>query len=350
VLGGRYTLVEPLARGGMAAVWVADDPVLSRRVAVKILRDDLAADSNTRARFRHEAISAARLNHPNVVATYDTGDDDGTAYIVMELVDGPTVRQLLREQGRLPIGEAIRIGIQVADALEAAHRAGIVHRDVKPPNVLVPPGRPVKVTDFGIAKAMGVDDLTRTGTVMGTARYLAPEQVNGKPTDARTDVYALGLLLYEMLCGQSPFGGDTDVATAMARLTTSAPSIRAQRPNVPQMLDDIVHRCLARDPAKRFPTAADARAALASVRPDAKGPAPRPLPRPPKAAPTSRSAARRRRDRTTWVWVVIVFLLAIAIGVTAFLVLRDDSPSSDPTNAGVSASASHVDGAEAQLA
>lgn len=346
MLGGRYHLVEPLARGGMATVWIADDPVLSRRVAVKILRDDLAADEGTRARFRREAISAARLNHPNVVATYDTGDDDGTAYIVMELIDGPTVRQLLLEQGRLPIREAIRIGMQVADALEAAHRAGIVHRDVKPPNVLVPPSGPVKVTDFGIAKATGADDLTRTGMVMGTARYLAPEQVNGQPTDARTDVYALGLLLYEMLCGRPPFGGDTDVATAMARLTTSAPSIRAQRPNVPQSLDDVVHRCLARDPARRFVSAADTRAALAAVRPDPKRPpalrsttqpaaqpAPRPTPRPPKAASALRSgtqpAARRSRDGVTWVWVVIVFLLAIAAGVTAFLVLRDDQSGSN---------------------
>ena len=249
----------------MAAVWIADDPVLSRRVAVKILRDDLAADPNTRARFRHEAISAARLNHPNVVATYDTGDDDGTAYIVMELIDGPTVRQLLRERGPLPVREVLRIGVQVADALEAAHRAGLVHRDVKPPNVLVPPAGPVKVTDFGIAKAVGVDELTRTGTVMGTARYLAPEQVNGQPTDARTDVYGLGLLLYEMLCGRPPFGGDTDVATAMARLTTSAPPIRPQRPDVPAALDDIVHRCMARDPARRFASASTSRSQNAST-------------------------------------------------------------------------------------
>ncbi|MEX1007038.1 MAG: protein kinase [Acidimicrobiia bacterium] len=342
MLGGRYHLVEPLARGGMAAVWIADDPVLSRRVAVKILRDDLAADEGTRARFRHEAISAARLNHPNVVATYDTGDDGGTAYIVMELIDGPTVRQLLREQGRLPIREAIRIGVQVADALEAAHRAGIVHRDVKPPNVLVPPAGPVKVADFGIAKATGADDLTRTGTVMGTARYLAPEQVNGKPTDARTDVYGLGLLLYEMLCGRPPFGGATDVATAMARLTMSAPSIRAQRSNVPQSLDDVVHRCLARDPARRFASAGDARAALAAVRPDPRPalrsgtePAPRPTPRPPRAVPTPRSgtkSAARRRSGVTWVWVVIVFLLAIAIAVTAFLVLRDDERGTSSTS------------------
>jgi serine/threonine-protein kinase len=329
VLGGRYQLVEPLARGGMASVWIAEDPVLSRKVAVKILRTDLAADPDTRARFRYEAIAAARLNHPNVVATYDTGDDDGTAYIVMELVDGPTVRDLLRADGPLPVREALRIGIQVADALEAAHRAGLVHRDVKPPNVLVPRAGPVKVTDFGIAKAAGENDLTRTGTVMGTARYLAPEQVNGKPADARTDVYALGLLLYEMLCGKPPFGGDTDVATAMARLTTTAPPIRTQRPDVPAELDDLVHKCLARDPARRFTSAADVRAALAAIRPQTAGvpsrpvprapapaPAPRPTPRPAKARP----ARRRTSSGATWFFVVVVFLLAIAGAVLAFVI------------------------------
>ena len=239
VLGNRYELVEPLARGGMATVWIADDPVLSRRVAVKVLRADLAADDATRTRFRNEAIAAARLNHPNIVATFDTGDDDGTAYIVMELVDGTNLRHLVDEHGTLPVRDVLRIGRQIADALDAAHRAGLVHRDVKPANVLVPsterggavdgvPQGPVKVTDFGIAKAAGADDLTRTGTVMGTARYLAPEQVNGRTADARSDVYALGLLLYEMCVGHPPFGGDTEIATAMARLTTT-PAVDPRR-------------------------------------------------------------------------------------------------------------------------
>ena len=283
VLGGRYRLVSPIARGGMATVWVADDPVLSRRVAVKILRSDLAADDGTRVRFRHEAIAAARLSHPNIVSTYDTGDDDGVAYIVMELIDGPTLRHLIDQQGGLPVADVIRIGKQVADALDAAHRAGLVHRDVKPANVLVPPGGPVKVTDFGIAKAAGADDLTRTGTVMGTARYLAPEQVNGRPTDPRTDVYALGLLMYEALCGHPPFGGDTEIATAMARLTTSAPAVRAERPEVSQALDDVIHRCLARQPAARFGSAAAVRDALDRARLDPTGAIPRPVV-PPTAA------------------------------------------------------------------
>jgi serine/threonine-protein kinase len=344
----------------MGTVWIADDPVLSRRVAVKVLRGDLAADDATRARFRNEAIAAARVNHPNIVATYDTGDDDGTAYIVMELVDGPTVRRLLEERGPLPVADVIRIGAQVAAALAAAHAAGLVHRDVKPPNVLVPPAGLVKVTDFGIAKATGSDDLTRTGSVMGTARYLAPEQVSGDAADARTDVYALGLLLYEMLCGKPPFGGETDVATAMARLTTTAPPIRAQRPDVPAALDDLVHRCLARDPDRRFPSATELRAALLRIRADATGaqpvrarpspapspgPSPRPAPRPAKA-PARR---KRRGNAATWIWVAIVFLLAAAAGIIAFLVLRDDGSNGRGTEQ-VPASVRYDTHVEAELA
>jgi serine/threonine protein kinase len=351
VLGGRYELVRPLARGGMATVWIADDPVLSRKVAVKVLRADLAADEATRARFRHEAIAAARLSHPNIVSTYDTGDDDGVAYIVMELVDGPTLRHLIDERGGLPVSDVIRIGKQVADALDAAHRAGLVHRDVKPANVLVPARGPVKVTDFGIAKAAGGDDLTRTGTVMGTARYLAPEQVNGRPTDPRTDVYALGLLMFEALVGHPPFGGDTDIATAMARLTTSAPAVRAERPEVSQALDDVIHRCLARQPAARFGSAAAVRDALDRARFDPTGAIPRPAdprgaptPRPPAppahTGPTSPqpvpvpAAPVRRRRRLGWLWVLLLLIVATAGGVLAYLLVSDNGSSGNAGRGG----------------
>jgi len=332
VLGGRYRLVEELARGGMATVWIADDPLLSRRVAVKILRAELAANEGTRARFRNEAASAAQLAHPNIVATYDTGDDDGTAYIVMELIDGPTLRHLIDEAGSLPVEEVLRIGAQVANALDAAHRAGLIHRDVKPANVLVPDAGPVKVTDFGIAKAAGEEDLTRTGVVMGTARYLAPEQVNGKPMDSRGDVYSLGLVLFEALWGDPPFGGDTDVATAMARLTTTAPSVRLLRPDVPAAVDDIIHRCLARDPTARYDSAGALRDALQSARastgaggmngPGGLGPTRRERRTAKKPA---RQLAPHFRFRRL---VTMLTIVVLATGATAgYLALRDDSSS-----------------------
>jgi serine/threonine protein kinase len=265
----------------------------------------------------------------------------------MELVDGPTLRHLIDQRGGLPVSMVISIGKQVADALDAAHRAGLVHRDVKPANVLVPATGPVKVTDFGIAKAAGGDDLTRTGTVMGTARYLSPEQVNGRPTDARTDVYALGLLLYESLLGRPPFGGDTDIATAMARLTTSAPAIRADRPEVSRALDDVIHRCMARQPGARFASAAEVRDALDQARIDPTGaiptpaatarPVARPAARPPaSSAPTAPTAAqpapaprpvprKKRRRRGTWLWILLVLIVAVAGGVLAYILVSGDS-------------------------
>ncbi|HWW45274.1 MAG TPA: protein kinase, partial [Acidimicrobiia bacterium] len=233
VLDGRYRLTSPVARGGMATVWDAEDTLLARRVAVKILHPELAFDEALRARFRNEAVAAARLADPGIVATYDTGDDQGVGYIVMEFVDGPTLRRVLDVEGRLAVIEAVRIGREVASALAAAHREGIVHRDVKPANVLVPPEGPVKVTDFGIAKAGAGAELTRTGTVVGTARYLAPEQLRGEPVDPRTDLYALGLVMYEMLAGELPFHGDTEMAVALARLSNPPAPIRQLRPDVP---------------------------------------------------------------------------------------------------------------------
>jgi serine/threonine-protein kinase len=339
----------------MATVWVAEDPVLSRRVAVKVLRADLAEDDATRTRFRREAIAAAKVSHPNIVSTYDTGDDDGVAYIVMELVQGPTLRHLIDAHGGLPVLEVVRVGVEVADALASAHRAGLIHRDVKPANVLVPPTGPVKVTDFGIAKAVGTDDLTRTGTVMGTARYLAPEQVNGRPTDPRTDVYALGLLLFEALCGHPPFGGDTEIATAMARLTTSAPAIRDARPDVSVALDDVIHRCLARNPAARFGSAAAVRDALERARRDPTGSIPRPvlgsgaIPNPVAATASAPTAAHpqpavrprrpaRRRVRG-WMWLILVLVVAIAGGSAAFLVVSNRGGSAGPGHTGTSAAA-----------
>ncbi len=275
VLGGRYRLVREIARGGMGTVWEADDPLLARHVAVKTLDPVIGRDETVRARFRREAIAAAAVTHQNIVGTYDTGEDDGVAYIVMELVHGITLRQLIDRDGALPVPEAAGIAYQVADALAVAHARGLVHRDVKPGNVLVQPDGRVKVTDFGIAKAAdsGGEELTRTGMVVGTARYLAPEQVDGRVVDERVDIYSLGLVLYEMLCGRAPFEADTDIATAVARLTAPPSPISLECPGVPAGLEIVIDRALARDPAERWPSALAFRDALAQYRADGR-PAP----------------------------------------------------------------------------
>jgi len=265
VLGGRYRLRRELARGGMATVWEAEDRILTRRVAIKVLHPHLAGDDAFRTRFRREAVAAAKLAHPHIVTTYDTGRDADVAYIVMELVEGTTLARLLKARGPLPVAKAVDVAAQVADALACAHAHGIVHRDVKPANILLREDGHVKVADFGIAKAGAGTDLTRTGVVMGTAKYLSPEQVSGNPADAGSDIYALGIVLYEMLCGAPPFVGDTELSTAVARLTAAPGSLRDRRQDIPRSLEAVVLRSLARDPATRFQSAEELRAGLMAV-------------------------------------------------------------------------------------
>ncbi len=259
MIAGRYRLVAPIATGGMATVWQAVDEILTRPVAVKILHARLASDPAFVARFRREAVAAARLAHPSIVAIYDTCDDPEA--IVMELVDGRTLRAELDTRGFLPPGEAVAIASGIAQALEVAHRAGIVHRDVKPANVLLAGDGQLKVADFGIAKAARADDdpdlpdLTSAGHMVGTAKYLAPEQVSGGEIDPRTDVYALGCVLYEMLCGRPPFVGDNDLATATARLHRPPERPMAVLRTIPPRLDEIVMKCLAAEPRDRYESA-----------------------------------------------------------------------------------------------
>jgi eukaryotic-like serine/threonine-protein kinase len=249
----------------MATVWEAEDKVLTRRVAIKVLHPHLAGDDGFRTRFRREAVAAARLAHPNIVTTYDTGREGDVAYIVMELVEGITLARLLQREGPLPSYKAVEIAAQVADALACAHSHGVIHRDVKPANILLRQDGHVKVADFGIAKAGMGNDLTRTGVVMGTAKYLSPEQVSGSPADACSDIYALGIVLYEMLCGAAPFVGDTELSTAVARLTGNPESLRERRSDVPRSLEAVVLRSLARDPEARFRSAEEMRAGLLAV-------------------------------------------------------------------------------------
>lgn len=257
MIGGRYRLVARLARGGMAEVWEAHDDVLTRPVAVKLLLPHLAADGGFHERFHREAMSAARLSHPHIVSIYDTCSSDDVEAIVMELVRGSTLRDVLDSRGSIPPRRAIAITRQVADALAHAHACGLVHRDVKPGNILLADDGRVLVTDFGIAKAAEeTSDLTEAGQIVGTAKYLSPEQVRGEPLDGRSDVYALGVVLYEMLCGRPPFSGDSSTATALARLTTEPLRPRQVRAGLSRDLEDVVLKAMARRPDDRFPTAA----------------------------------------------------------------------------------------------
>jgi serine/threonine-protein kinase len=246
----------------MAEVWVGTDEVLARRVAIKLLHRHLARDASFIERFRAEAVAAARLAHPNIVSIYDTFEDDGLQGIVMELVVGTTVRADLDQHGPLRLDAVLAIGTQVADALGAAHQAGLVHRDVKPANILLSKDGRVLVTDFGIAKAAETGDLTATGAMIGTAKYLAPEQVEGGPIDGRADLYALGVVLYEALTGTPPFVAETDAATALARLHRDPRPPSELRADLPRGVEAVVLQCLARDPDHRFATAAALRRAL----------------------------------------------------------------------------------------
>ncbi len=261
MLGERYRLERKVGTGGMAQVWEASDLVLDRRVAVKILHPHLATEISVE-RFRREAIAAARLGHPNVVSIFDTISADGVEAIVMELVDGTTLRRHLDRHERLSPDDALHIGTSVCDALAAAHGSHLVHRDIKPANILLCRDGRVKIADFGIAKAAAGDGLTREGTLVGTAAYLAPEQVEGTPVDGRTDLYALGLVLYESLTGSLPFSGDNDAAVALARLRITPPNAHRVRTAVPRSTAGVIARALARDPDDRYQDAASMRRAL----------------------------------------------------------------------------------------
>ncbi|MDY7102395.1 MAG: Stk1 family PASTA domain-containing Ser/Thr kinase [Actinomycetota bacterium] len=269
VLNGRYELHSRIARGGMAEVFLARDQLLDRPVAVKVLFPEFATDPAFVERFRREAQSAANLNHPNIVAVLDRGSHEGTYFIVMEYVNGRSLADILRAEGTLHPDRAADIATDVAGALYFAHRNGVVHRDVKPGNILITPTGQVKVTDFGIARALGAtnsDDLTQTGSVMGTATYFSPEQAQGKAVDPRSDLYSLGVVLYEMLVGRPPFQGETPVSIAYKHVQESPVSPRAINPGVPPQVEAICLKLLAKNPANRYASAEDLRGDLRRYR------------------------------------------------------------------------------------
>jgi serine/threonine-protein kinase len=252
----RYRPVHVLGHGGMATVELAHDRELDRPVAIKRLADNLAANGEFKQRFLREARLAARLAHPNIVAVYDVGDEDDLPFIVMEYVEGETLGDLLRRRGRLEPDEAVAIALQACAGLETAHEAGLVHRDIKPQNLLVTPGGTVKIADFGIARSLDGTQLTKAGTVLGTAAYLAPEQGAGERVTAAADVYALGAVLYELLTGRPPYIADSLAELAARQREGTIAPVRELAPAVPAATEDAVMHALARDPEYRPPSAA----------------------------------------------------------------------------------------------
>ena len=289
LIAGRYRVVRRLGGGGMAEVFLARDTTLDRLVAVKVLRERFADDQEFVTRFHREARAAAALNHPNVVAIHDRGGAAGSSYIVMEYVAGETLKERIRREGRLSPAAARAVECDLLTALQAAHDRGIVHRDVTAQNVLLADDGRVKVADFGIAH-FGSSALTSTGVVMGTSRYLSPEQARGEPTDERSDVYSAGVVLFEMLTGRLPFEGDNDLAIALRHASEPAPAPSSLEPGLPPQLDAVVARTLRKDPAERFQTAQELAAALNAL--DLSGALDAPLP--PATMPVAGATAATR--------------------------------------------------------
>src|SRR5919206_1021353 len=249
-LNGRYRLDAQIGAGGMSTVYRAFDLTLERVVAVKLMHREIASDSDQLERFRREARSVAQFSHPHIVGVIDAGEDDGRPYIVFEYVEGETLKERIRRMGRLPVAEAVAYAVEIARALGYAHQRHIVHRDVKPQNVLIDAEGSAKVTDFGIARSLEEEGLTADGRVLGTTDYVSPEQALGRPVTGQSDLYSLGIVLYEMLTGEVPFKGENQVAVAMRHVREEIPDVQAKRPEVSSALGAVVDRATAKDLSK----------------------------------------------------------------------------------------------------
>ena len=251
-ISDRYEIKKLIGEGGMANVYLGYDTILERDVAIKVLRGDLADDEKFVRRFRREAQSASLLNHPNIVQIYDVGEDDGNFYIVMEYIKGQTLKQIIKKRGHLSLAETIDIMSQLTDGLSHAHESYIIHRDIKPQNIMVLDDGMVKITDFGIAMAVNASDLTQTNSVMGSVHYLPPEQASGRGSTIKSDIYSLGIVMYEMLMGVMPFRGETAVEIAMKQLKDPIPSMRKERDEIPQSVENIILKATAKNPKNRY--------------------------------------------------------------------------------------------------
>ena len=377
VFDGRYRIERKLGAGGMADVYLAEDQELGRRVAIKILNDRHAADDSFIERFRREAKNAAGLSHPNIVSIYDRGEAEGTYYIAMEYLDGRSLKELIVGRGPAPIKVSIDYARQILAAVGFAHKHGIVHRDIKPHNVLVGPEGRLKVTDFGIARS-GASQMTEVGSIIGTAQYLSPEQARGAPVDQTSDLYSVGVVLYEMLTGQVPFTGDTPLEIAMKHLSEVPKPPSELRPEVPHDLDSVVLRALAKDPSERYQSAEEMDADLARVAqglpvdPDtetaatavlsgsglmaaaptsviARAPGAPAGTVPPGATPPAGYYGYEgppRRRRPVWPWVLSVLLLLAAAGAAWFAYTKIQ----DQLNANQPVAVPFVKGVTEQLA
>ena len=363
--GGRYQLGNRIAIGGMGEVWQATDLVIERTVAIKILKDEYLGDPGFLERFRAEARHAALVNHEGIANVYDYGEEDGSAFLVMELVPGEALSALIERERSLPVDKVLDIVAQTAAALHAAHTAGLVHRDIKPGNLLITPDGRVKITDFGIARIADQVPLTATGQVMGTVQYLSPEQASGKPASPSTDIYSLGIVAYEALAGKRPFTGESQVAIAMAQINDAPPELP---PSIPEPVRNLVLSCIAKNPKNRPATAQHlaraaqmlrrgdiagaaaavpgiltpsvmaavgtaAPAAATEVLSSADGRGPRTRPNPIVSAPP-----RKRSNAWLWVLISVVAVLLVALAIVLVSVLANNS-GAQPTPTGTSTDA-----------
>jgi serine/threonine-protein kinase len=348
----RYELKEVVGHGGMSTVYKARDSLLERNVALKVLHQQYSEDEDFVERFKHEARSVAQLQHPNIVTVIDRGEDDGRQYIVFEFIDGENLKELVVRKGRLSLRDALETTLEIARGLAFAHGHGLVHRDVKPQNVLLNGDGRAKVTDFGIARSLDVDHgTTQTGTILGTSNYIAPEQASGQPVDAHTDVYSLGIVLYEMLTGELPFPGESFVAIAMKHIQEPSPNVLDLRGDIPLRVAEMIDRALEKDPEDRFPTmhvfAAEIEASLAELDRGEEGAVT-------MVVPAAQRLQRKRQRKPVSPFPLLIGLvgvLAVAAVVVGLLTFRggggQDVPVGAPiTIAGVGAYDPYGDGTE----
>jgi serine/threonine-protein kinase len=320
LVADRYEVEELVGAGGMSSVYRAHDRLLDRKVALKVMHQHYGGDPEHVERFRREARSVAALSHPNVVTVIDRGEHRGRQFIVFEYVDGENLKQLIQRRGPAPVATALELAIQIAQALSFAHRHGLVHRDVKPQNVLLNGDGRAKVTDFGIARSLDVQQgVTQTGTVLGTSEYIAPEQAQGRNVDEQTDVYSLGVVLYELLSGHVPFAGENFVAVAMRHINDPPPPLADSRPDVPARVEAAVRRAMAKEPSDRFATMADLCAELEACLAELQG-ATQVLPGHSPPPPSPRRPPRRRAS--AWPVVVALALLICGGAAAGYFLLR----------------------------